>query len=249
VRNSTLLTVIPALLLSASFAWAVEYVVKSGDNLSKIAKEQLGDESRWPEIANGNNLKHPYRIKVGQKLELPSAPHQRTGGVQALPGLPEELVPDLKSLIVSILVTLVVLWILGSVCLRMGCWFALVNASFPRCLLLSLGIAILMIICLMLTVLVCAMAIHGGWSRSTPISIAVALWMADIAATILLAKHFLRCKWRSVITVFVMTFFLQVVFVTLVVFCVTVPSLDVLRDAAPFGRLGGVTGVSEPAFS
>jgi nucleoid-associated protein YgaU len=50
------------------------YVVKSGDSLSKIAKEVLGDASRWPEIfeANKDQIKDPNLIYPGQELYLPS---------------------------------------------------------------------------------------------------------------------------------------------------------------------------------
>ncbi len=63
---------------AASAAAAVltgkEYVVVSGDSLSKIAKEQLGDAKRWPEIYEANKAvigDNPNLIKPGQKLRLP----------------------------------------------------------------------------------------------------------------------------------------------------------------------------------
>jgi len=48
------------------------YVVKSGDSLSKIAKEVYGDASRWPEIfeANKDQIKDPNLIRVGQELDI-----------------------------------------------------------------------------------------------------------------------------------------------------------------------------------
>lgn len=53
---------------------AKTYVVKSGDSLSKIAKAQLGDASRWPEIfeLNKDKIKDPNLIHPGQELDLPS---------------------------------------------------------------------------------------------------------------------------------------------------------------------------------
>jgi nucleoid-associated protein YgaU len=50
------------------------YVVKSGDTLSKIAKDLLGDAERWPEIlaANKDKIKDPDAIKPGQELKIPS---------------------------------------------------------------------------------------------------------------------------------------------------------------------------------
>ena len=47
------------------------YVVKAGDSLSKIAKEQLGDAKRYPEIQKLNNIDNPNSIKVGQELKMP----------------------------------------------------------------------------------------------------------------------------------------------------------------------------------
>jgi len=49
------------------------YVVKSGDSLSKIAKELLGDAGRWPEIfeANKDQIKDPNLIHPGQELKIP----------------------------------------------------------------------------------------------------------------------------------------------------------------------------------
>lgn len=53
---------------------AKTYVVKSGDTLSKIAKLELGDSSKWQQIYNANQKmigKDPNKIKPGQKLVMP----------------------------------------------------------------------------------------------------------------------------------------------------------------------------------
>lgn len=49
------------------------YVVKSGDSLSKIAKDLLGDAGRWPEIfeANKDQIKDRDLIHPGQELTIP----------------------------------------------------------------------------------------------------------------------------------------------------------------------------------
>lgn len=50
-----------------------EYVVKSGDSLARIARTQLGSESRWREIADLNpKAADPKSLSVGTKLILPS---------------------------------------------------------------------------------------------------------------------------------------------------------------------------------
>ena len=47
------------------------YKVKSGESLSMIARDLLGDINRWPEIAFTNAIRYPYLIYPGQVLELP----------------------------------------------------------------------------------------------------------------------------------------------------------------------------------
>lgn len=49
-----------------------EYVVQKGDTLSEIARDTLGDESRYVEIAADNAIADPDRIDVGQKLRVPA---------------------------------------------------------------------------------------------------------------------------------------------------------------------------------
>jgi nucleoid-associated protein YgaU len=49
------------------------YVVKSGDSLSKIAKQEYGDANAYMVIfeANRDILKDPNMIHPGQKLKIP----------------------------------------------------------------------------------------------------------------------------------------------------------------------------------
>ncbi len=49
------------------------YTVKSGDTLSKIAKEKLGDANAYMDIFNANKdqLSDPDTIKPGQVLKIP----------------------------------------------------------------------------------------------------------------------------------------------------------------------------------
>ena len=52
---------------------AQTYTVKSGDTLSKIAKEHLGDANDYMQIfdANKDQLSDPDKIKPGQVLKIP----------------------------------------------------------------------------------------------------------------------------------------------------------------------------------
>ena len=67
------LTIVMLIGLLAVGAGAATYKVKAGDNLSKIAKEQLGDASKWKEIyeANKDIISDPNSIYVGQELVIP----------------------------------------------------------------------------------------------------------------------------------------------------------------------------------
>jgi nucleoid-associated protein YgaU len=46
------------------------YTIKSGDNLSKIAKRFYGSAGKYTEIASSNNIGDPDKIQVGQELTL-----------------------------------------------------------------------------------------------------------------------------------------------------------------------------------
>jgi nucleoid-associated protein YgaU len=51
---------------------AESYVVQDGDSLSRIAARQLGDSSRYLEIAKLNGLKNPDTLDVGTPLKMPA---------------------------------------------------------------------------------------------------------------------------------------------------------------------------------
>jgi nucleoid-associated protein YgaU len=52
------------------------YTVVAGDSLSKIAKREYGDASKWPSIfeANRDKIQNPDLIHPGQVLTLPPNP-------------------------------------------------------------------------------------------------------------------------------------------------------------------------------
>lgn len=67
----------------------MQYVVKSGDSLSKIAQAVYGDMNRWPDILAANpEITNPNLIHVGQTIKIPESGGQviplpstpRTGG-------------------------------------------------------------------------------------------------------------------------------------------------------------------------
>jgi nucleoid-associated protein YgaU len=47
------------------------YTIREGDNLWKIAHEQLGDGNRYPELAKLNKLEDEDFLVVGSRLKLP----------------------------------------------------------------------------------------------------------------------------------------------------------------------------------
>ena len=51
-----------------------QYTVQSGDNLSKIAKNLLGDGNAWKKIFDANRevLDDPDKIRPGQTLKIPA---------------------------------------------------------------------------------------------------------------------------------------------------------------------------------
>jgi nucleoid-associated protein YgaU len=56
----------------------VRYTVKTGDTISSIAQDILGDGSRWYEIAELNRIQNPSVINVGQVLEIDKEIHTST---------------------------------------------------------------------------------------------------------------------------------------------------------------------------
>lgn len=50
---------------------ATSYLVKKGDTLWDLADKNLGDGSRWREIAKLNGVKDPRKLQIGSKLKFP----------------------------------------------------------------------------------------------------------------------------------------------------------------------------------
>lgn len=49
----------------------MDYTVRRGESLSRIAQRQLGAASHWRAIARVNNIRSPYLIRPGQVIKLP----------------------------------------------------------------------------------------------------------------------------------------------------------------------------------
>ena len=65
-----------------------QYIVKRGDTLWEIAGTQVGDSTRWSEVARLNQLRPPYLIVTGQTLLLPAkAQRSPVATPQRWPGL------------------------------------------------------------------------------------------------------------------------------------------------------------------
>lgn len=66
----------PATSAPQSAPQSTMYTVKSGDTLSKIAKQFYGDANRYHELFEANKpmLKDPDKIYPGQMLRIPPAP-------------------------------------------------------------------------------------------------------------------------------------------------------------------------------
>lgn len=65
----------------------VEYTVRSGDTLSRIAKRQYGDSSLGWVIFEGNRdrLRHEDELRVGQVLRIPPKPEKQSADAGASP--------------------------------------------------------------------------------------------------------------------------------------------------------------------
>jgi nucleoid-associated protein YgaU len=73
----------------------MKYVVKSGDTLSKIAKELYGDANRWREIfeANKEQIENPNVIRPGWELLIPGLEEDEDGSQKRKHGgMPEEAI-------------------------------------------------------------------------------------------------------------------------------------------------------------
>lgn len=75
------------------------HTVRAGETLSSIARQELGAQARWKEIAALNGLTEPYRLRAGAELKLPGADSRPPVAVEApAPAAPPARVHDDKLL-------------------------------------------------------------------------------------------------------------------------------------------------------
>ena len=225
MKHAISFVVVVLLLLSASELEAREYVVRRGDTLSNISQAQLGTARRWREIAALNNIPAPHSLKIGQVLTLPDDGAGGWGGELVLPvpmdpqlnvDAPEtqssgsrawESLPLPKNLWLWGILALLVLWAFSALCIRVGCWFALVETSFQRCVFLALLHACLLILFLAALAFMFGMLVSKEMSPIVWPAAVGLLVIVDLAISAAITKRVLDCKWRSVLTIGVMAHF------------------------------------------
>jgi hypothetical protein len=187
------------------------YIVRPGDTISGIARSHLGDGNRWPEIARLNGLKPPYGIRVGQRLLVPAAtrgaePEVAPAADADRAAAESEATLDVPSRAwLWAILSLAVFWLFSSLCLKCGCWFSLVEATFGRCVVLSLLLGICLVLWLAVVVGTGYLSIKGEVHPDTVPASMVVLSLAYLIGSVILTKRVLECRWRSVLTVFAMT--------------------------------------------
>lgn len=78
---------------------AIEYVVKTGDNLVLIASEITRQRENWRRIADFNRIVNPASLKVGQKIWIPKDLIPLTvnaDGTRSVAGHPDAVVNSVK---------------------------------------------------------------------------------------------------------------------------------------------------------
>ncbi len=226
-RLATLLIGAVVMVAAASSLEAWEYVVAPGDTMSQIAKTQLGSARRWKEIAELNNIRPPYSLRPGDKLTMPgdgaaSEPDDMSDGmvwpvdpqtaVQTWPqaGLSWGSFGLSEPIWVWGIVGLLVFWTITAICLHAGCWFSLVEAPFMRCAFLAMLQAGLLMLFLLVMCFIDSMTTDQHKSGIVWYAMMVLVELVHISLLVIVTKRVLDCKWRSVLTVFVMAHFVTI---------------------------------------
>lgn len=100
--------------------------------------------------------------------------------------------------------------------LRIACWFSNVEATYGRCLKLAFYLDILGALCLVVSILLFTAGIFFGIShQAEPWSIAAAIAVLPLTLVIwfflsmVVIKKTLDCKWRNVVTLLIMSWFVS----------------------------------------
>jgi nucleoid-associated protein YgaU len=67
----------PPVTTTPTPAIPTEYSIRSGDTLSSIAQQWFGDADKWDLIAEANPSIDPHRLRIGQRITLPTLDARR----------------------------------------------------------------------------------------------------------------------------------------------------------------------------
>ncbi len=100
--------------------------------------------------------------------------------------------------------------------LRISCWFSQVEATYLRCLKLAIYLEVLGTICfigaMLLLVLGIALGVAGKfepWTLGALVAILPLALLAWFILSLFVIKNTLDCKWRSVVTLLIMSWFVS----------------------------------------
>ena len=219
--------------LIAVHAWGETYTVQAGDTLSKIAQTKLGESERWKEIAELNNLKEPYRLSIGQQLEMPKDSQQAlSGNEQTAITEKEKAKYGFKNILkcfsfLSIpLIAIIGIWLVSSLfsCL-------LFAAGYNRaCKIFNVettyGKSFLAAICFSGIGTAAGFMIPGTDASSPPPSFFIvyaAVVCIAIVICLILLKYFFHCNWPQSIGIYVLGGIIGFLWHFLVVFLISFP--------------------------
>ena len=102
--------------------------------------------------------------------------------------------------VILVLAVLAIVYVLFTLSLQLSCWFALVEATFKRCALLTL---------ILLVPTGVAWGLSAWVLMQTPpetfhFLVLAIVWLACFLACGYWMRRILECRWRSVVTVYVM---------------------------------------------
>lgn len=222
-----------------------DYTVKKGDTLSNIAEKQLGDKTKWKEIAKLNNLKSPYRIKLNQILELPSInsittiTQSETSKKEVKNDDDEDDSDDnifpIKPLIIWGIFIFILQVLFLALSIRVGCWFSLIETTAWSCIKLAFFIAMMTIATIATTVFLIKLHVDTQLPTLGFFSTGFVLTVGYCIFIIITAKKILKCLWRSLITLLIMTLTMGEMAVLLAIWLLALAlpkilSLDIIQN-------------------